>query len=404
MFDSESNDINRVRRERLSTRLYLLLLFIFICTITLYTIVLRETVNISIVNPSQSVYENLLMVYSKSLTCPCSKVSIEYKTILSLNTTFHQICSSDFVSEQWRDYLFLHKYWYDYVRADIRVRGAAYFSFLSTLCIISQTTVTNSIDQFLQDTFVSTQLISKPEFHLQIDNIIYQFQTVTSAKFSRSLKLIRDIINGNAFVSSYFLNWYWWRNINSTLITIPTRPVIMNDGCSCGTRSDCVESGGIYYDSTNREMFAIPGWNIGCSVVETLLRSTFDFLYNQTSINLLLYYATTVITRYPYRINISAINSTNESRFKKNTIIEDISNELFVEKWNIDISYSAFYNQCSPIYCSYEIEKENFIYIISKILGLYGGLTIALRFIVQVVTAIIFKIQDQCRRNTVIPQ
>ena len=245
-----------------------------------------------------------------------------------------------------------------YERRDIRGRGSAYFVFLSALCNISQTTIHNAINQFLNETFLSTQIISKSEFDAQINNIISQFQNNTLTKFSRSLKLVRDIINGNAFISSFSLNWHWPRELNDLVHPLPINPVIMNDGCSCGTQSDCTDSGGIHHKLNNTPTFIIPGWNVGCSVVETLLHSTLECFYNETCLDLLLNYTKTVPEFLRSLINISIINSSNESRFKSDTIIQNIADELFVEEWNINISYSSFYNQCAPNACYYTIQKE----------------------------------------------
>ncbi|CAF1337681.1 unnamed protein product [Adineta steineri] len=211
-------------------------------------------------------------------------------------------------------------------------------------------------------------------------------------------------MNGDAFVSSYFLNWYWWRELNSTFTTIPISPIIMKDGCSCGTQSDCIDSGGIYYSLNNHEIFAMPGLHIGCSVVETLLYSTFECLYNQTCIDLLLNYATSVYDQFTYGMNISAIDSSIGSRFKTNTMIQILADELFIEEWKINSSYSLFYSQCAPIYCSYKTQKDDYaIYIISKILGLYGGLTVSLRFIIPLITKIIYNSIKRCRNNRINP-
>ncbi|CAF4289798.1 unnamed protein product [Adineta steineri] len=404
LFDSESDNIETMRLERISTKLYLLIFSICIYSITIYIIFTNTIIDQSFENPSSNDYNNLLISHSKSLDCPCNKISIAYKDFIEINTTFHEICSSDFVNIKWINYLFYQGYWDEYERRDIRVRGSAYFLFLSNLCNISQTTINNVIEQFLNEIFINTKLISEPEFNIQIENIILQFQNETLTKFSRSLKLLRNIMNENAFVSSYFLNWYWWRDINSAFTTIPISPIIMKNGCSCGTQSDCIDSGGIYYDTTSRQVFAMPGLHIGCSVVETLLQSTFECLYDQACINLLLNYITTVTNPYDYRMNILALNSSIVSRFKTNTMIQIIADELFIEEWKINSSYSLFYNQCAPAYCSYKIQKDDYaIYIISKILGLYGGLTVSLRFIIPFITKIIFNIIKRCRNNIIIP-
>ncbi|CAF1506958.1 unnamed protein product, partial [Adineta steineri] len=388
LFDSESNNMETIRLERISTKLYLLVFTICIYSITIYTIFSDKTIHQSFSNPSQNDYNNLLMSYSKSLDCPCNKISITYKDFIEIDATFHQICSSDFVNMKWINYLFNEGYWSDYERRDIRVRGSAYFLFLSSVCEISRRTTNNAIEQFHNEIFINTKLISETEFNIQIENIILQFQKLTLTKFSRSLKLLRDIMNGNAFVSSYFLNC----------------PIITTNGCSCGTQSDCIDSGGIYYSLNNHEIFAMPGLHIGCSVVDTLLYSTFECLYNQTCINLLLNYMPTVTNQYRYGMNISAINSSVISRFKTNTAIETIADELFIEEWKTNSYYSSFYNQCAPNYCSYKTQKDHYIiYTSSKILGLYGGLIVALRFIIPFITKIIFNILKRCQNNTITP-
>ncbi|UJR20167.1 hypothetical protein I4U23_023299 [Adineta vaga] len=341
--------------------------------------------------------------YSKSLQCSCQKASIQYKNFIAITTTFHQICSSEFAGTAWRDYLFLDEYWHNYARADIRSRGSLYFVFLSTLCQLSQTTVKNALDQFLNKTFINTQILSRSEFRLQIDSLFLQFQTQTTSKFSRSLNLLRDIMNDNALVSSCNLNWNWQRDSKRIYTTIPTQPVIMEDGCSCATRNDCSESGGIYFDTTNAQIFPMYGWNVGCSVVETVLRSTFECLYDQSCLDFLLFYATIVPNQYPYKMNISAMNFSRTSRFRRDAFIQTIIDELFIEEWKINKYYSSFYNACAPISCSYIIRKEDYyMYTVSRILGLYGGLTIVLRLIVSVMIKLSFEIVHRCRRNRIV--
>jgi hypothetical protein len=148
----------------------------------------------------------------------------------------------------------------------------------------------------------------------------------------------------------------------------------------------------------------MPGWNVGCSVVETVLSSTFECLYNQTCIDSLLNILPTGLPSFSYQMNISAINVSNKNHFKRNTPIQNIADELFIEEWQNNSFYSSFYNQCAPIYCSYKTKRNDYvIFTISKVLGLYGGLTFALQFTVPLVVKIIYIIRNKCRRNTVTP-
>ncbi|CAF0860546.1 unnamed protein product [Adineta ricciae] len=237
---------------------------------------------------------------------------------------------------------------------------------------------------------------------MQIDNTFFQFRNVTLTRFSRSFKLIRDIMNGNAFISSRSLNWEWWTRLDNFSTTILTRPIIKNKRCSCGTQSDCFESGGVYDGQTDEQIFAIPGWNVGCSAVETLLHSTLECFYDQNCIDSLLFHIPNDDFQSP-RVNFSAINSSRESRFDRNTSIQNIVDQLFIEEWKWNSSYLSFYNQCAPISCSYQIRRnDHFMHTVSQLLGLYGGLTTSLRFTIPLIVKTIFKIRNRFRRNTVI--
>ncbi|CAF1040384.1 unnamed protein product [Adineta ricciae] len=404
MFDSESNDSRIIHRERLTTKLYLLILCLSLYSIIIYAMITNGKINITVFNPIESDYSKLLMLHSESLQCPCNNISMKYKEFLFVDTLFHEVCSSDFVQTKWRDYLFLTGDWFSYYRADIRSRGSIYFSFLSTLCQLSKTTVNNGIVQFLDEIFINIQIISRSEFYLRIDSFVSQSQQRITTQFSRSFNSLRDVLNNNALISSYYLNSNWSIDLNTTYTTIPTHTVITKNGCSCGTRYDCIESGGIYYDNTDSQKFAIPGWNVGCSVVETVLRSTMECFYNQSCIDSLLFYATTVPNRLSYRMNMTSMNSSAKSRFRRDTFIQDLADELFVETWQTYRSYSLFYKACAPISCSYTVQKTDYyMYSASKVLGLYGGLSILLRFVVPLVVKIFFCIRTSCQTTEVVP-
>ncbi|CAF0775172.1 unnamed protein product [Adineta steineri] len=302
---------------------------------------------------------------------------------------------------------------------DIRGRGAAYFELLSLLCSTSQTTFKNAVNQFVEETFVNAQAISRSSFFVQTNATIHQFQTSTASEFSRTLQLIRDITHGNTFISSLRLNWRWLVVSESGNSTVPTDTIPPTNNCSCGTRSDCVQPGGICMVGFNyglfgipnipniptTQMFAMPGFNVGCSSVETLLRSTFECLYNQTCIDQLQVFAITIYPGFPNATDyITAMNSTFVSRFQPNTTVVDIVNELFIEQWQVNVSYSKFYEQCAPTYCSYTLETSpTFIYILTQTIGIYGGLTVALRYISLYTIQLASYIGNRGRNNRVAP-
>lgn len=323
---------------------------------------------------------------------------------MTINATFHQVCSSAFVKVGWQAYLFFWEDWNVYERADLRGRGGAYFSFLRSLCELSQRTVSNIVTQFLTDTFVGGEVLPQSEFCPQINTLTQRFRTITPEQFSQTLIVMNEMAQASGFVSSYFLNWDWWMEFDSSIVTIPIFPIISNGGCSCGTQNNCTQPGGIYQSLSTIEYLTIPGWNIGCSTADTILRSTLECFYNQSCLDILMHYMTIVEEVYLFTWNMSALETNVTSRFQLNTVIREILEKLFVEQWHVDVSYERFYQQCAPVYCSYTIqESNNANFIFARILGLYGGLTVALRLFIPLFIQIAIKIRHRCCRNTIRP-
>ena len=81
---------------------------------------------------------------------------------------------------------------------------------------------------------------------------------------------------------------------------------------------------------------------------------------------------------------VVALNASLTLRFAPNTtLIDSIINGLFVELWLNSSNYSSYFVSCAPSFCQYRyIERNDFVYILITLLGLYGGLTTTLRLIV----------------------
>ena len=360
--------------------------------------------NKEISTPSQIRYEQLLVEHSYQLRCPCNNISLAHKGFITVNTTFHQVCSSDFVGETWIRLLSPANFYASYDRSDVVVGRDSYYSFLSRLCALSQTTINHATDEFLSEVFVSAQPMSELDFLSQMGVIIQQFKNTTSARFAHSVHLLRNISQANAFVSGFFFNWYWSLKNNQTSATIPAYPVIMKNQCSCATRGDCVEPGGIYSGPGGTLLYAVPGMNVGCSIVETLLRSTFECLYDQICLERIMSYLRYFQVVSNGSIDFMPMNWTKTSRFSTHGAIGEMADALFIEQWQINVSYAAFYSQCAPISCTYTFqERNNFLYIISRLLGLYGGLTVSLHLIVPYIVKLSFIIRNRVWINAVSP-
>ena len=363
LFATGSTDMVTLRQERMSTRIYLLLLLSSIIVIIIYTVAPTNMINQRIDSPPSSAYQALLARHGSSLHCPCTQISLPYRDLLVSNATYHQVCSSDFVDPAWFSAI---AYTGDdpllRVHDDFRVILPAYFRMVSTLCARARMAVVKVTDELSTKLFLSSSAMSEAQFLSNMNDTTSQFKESAASEFSRTMHLLRGYLHANTFISSYDLNWYFWTDQLLDFATLWNARIMFNNSCSCGTRRDCISF---------RPFFSVlPGLAMGCSVLEGVMRSNLMSLYNQTVLDNLDNYLTKA---YVKRLNDSVI-----SRFPVHSSVEKMVDGLFVEEWYFNSSYTSFYNRCAPRYCSYTVEERNdALYVVSRILGLYGGLSVS---------------------------
>ena len=102
-----SND-RQVRYQHYATRLYILLISISLVILSLYFLLIKQVHQETIFNLNEFHYLKLEELYPNSLLCPCSSISIPYNNFITIQPEYHQICSSDFVSSEWINYITTH--------------------------------------------------------------------------------------------------------------------------------------------------------------------------------------------------------------------------------------------------------------------------------------------------------
>ncbi|CAF1224249.1 unnamed protein product [Rotaria sordida] len=104
-------------------------------------------------------------------------------------------------------------------------------------------------------------------------------------------------------------------------------------------------------------------------------------------------------------INISPLDNSTPSRFPKNTSIGTLLDEYFLEEWTYNVSYEDYFAACAPTHCNFEyVTRNNLLYVATSVLGLYGGLTIGLRFIIWNVIRLYRLMKKRIRSRRVTPQ
>ena len=405
-----SEDPETIRRNRHTTRVYLLVLFTSLLVISMYTSLRQDTVTIIVNSPSVLTYRLLYMQYPVTLKCPCENIEVKYdKFVEQIEPDYHQVCSSDFISSKWIESLqvplsFLTTFTYG---NDFRGAARLQFMTISRFCDLSRNVVNSSLSIFRQTDLLTTRVISPTEFSVQTEALVEQFKKTMTDQFMQIVKVIQVTNLGNQLATAFSSNWrfmnkysYRFSSAADDITDLPTLtlPEIYGaDDCSCKTSSYCTKLTTIPYPTLNQTLIqTIPGLRIGCFPLDALLQSSLSCLYNKTCLNIIqaaVYYAK------PISIEILTYSSFTEP----NTTIEKILSQLFVSQWSHQFSFDQYFIQCAPQYCKYAYStKFNRIYVATTLIAVFGGLSKGLHFIIFCIAFVVFKLFDLLKKKNVV--
>lgn len=395
---SKSNDDNQLnnneRRYNIyATRIFLISLVLVLIAFGLGIGLQVHTYQKVITKPTQIQFESL-----NDPICPCSKTSLSYSTFISHNPTYHQVCSSDFVSNQWIEAIYFGIDSTNYLQNDFRATGSAMFQALASFCDLSKNKVVESISLFDATTVISTRALSRSDLISQAKAIISEFQRSSPNFFQTQVQLISKailasfIFNGlnTCFVGEFSIrgDTYYPR--------IDTVAFIHADGsfCACIDFSSCQEPSGIFneygIDTSGvipyvfKPIFNVSGIAVKFVPVDSLRQSSLECFYDVTCLERLLSYS-----NQPNQLFEPMLPTLN-SRFNLTSTVQSMIEELMVESWGSVISFDEYYANCAPLICNYVInERNDFLYVLSTMIGLLGGFCTILAIVSQFITNLI---------------
>ncbi|CAF1622338.1 unnamed protein product, partial [Adineta ricciae] len=203
-----------LKQQKYATWLYAFLLLVSLYVLFYLTLMTLNSQTITISPITRSRFEQLYGDHAETLSCPCSKTAIPRKNFISSHITFHPVCSSVFVSEQWIQALYLVNA-SDYGPADFRATAKSQFQLLADLCSISKGSVNQTQMDFDNDEYTTTQLFPQEQVQSEsnvaidvIQNAIYT-QIVSFLNYIRAYgrsSYIVSALNTNAMFSTYLSN------------------------------------------------------------------------------------------------------------------------------------------------------------------------------------------------------
>jgi hypothetical protein len=392
-----SIDENELRTQRISTRLFIFLWISSMTMLLLYTSLIINTETITVERPSVAEYSYLNSIYSQTLTCPCSKVSINYGEFIHVEYTLHQVCSSVFVDHTWLDYLF-DLPWAIWFISDFRMSNPERFQTLRKLCELINSTISNSLIRFYSNQHVNAFVIHQELLKSQIESLTDQFRSSVANSFSLSLAIIQDTTQTNALFSARNTNYLPEITADKTQIFMASTSY---DGCKCVISSSCFKQAAFYKQPDQTPLFVVRGFYAGCYVVKSLLRSTLECLYDESCLNQLQFH---ISSSSSIDMNATPLNASSPTNYLVTSTIQELVDNLMIEEWNVSMMYETYYNGCQPTQCSYTIERRNdVIYIVTTLFGIAGGLNTVLRHVVPRFVRFVVSWIER-RRMTIVPE
>ena len=366
--DADSREDARQRRVRINaTRTYLAILLLVLMIFLVASLITSETKLVQLDFPSLEQFQTL----PNDARCFCSGPSIPYASFFLLRVGFHDICSSDFVSNQWIEAIFTSGDSTSRLPEHFRVFAGAQFQALASLCRLSQLHVSQSSTSFQQESLFSSDVLSKEVFLTRVYQSINQLLADVTNEFQQHLQMVRQMIVGNQLVSGSQSNFIAIQTqTGDERIRLELLPVNFIDPngrfCDCSTSSGCVD------DGWSRQLgdfnwTKVPGLIVGCLPIDAILQSTPECFYEQRCLDALM-------TLFNIHQNFTAMPYPQFSRFLPNTSIQSLTDQMMVEIWNFTISYSSYYDRCAPKSCIYSNKEKSGVWaVLFKLIGILGG-------------------------------
>ncbi|CAF4022012.1 unnamed protein product [Adineta steineri] len=398
--DSDENSEWHLYGQRLSTRFFTVSIIIAFSILILYASTYSVTKTITINKPPIDVYFTLQDKYSQTLICPCSSTTNEHSQFISFQPTFHPVCSSSFITNNWSNYLTAENgNTMGYL--DVRFSIINFFPTILSFCQLSQKIINNELTIFNSTKYITKSIQEIDLFNSQTQQLISNMKKTTVNSFQLSISMLRQTVWGNGLycLSAYFyipdptINYDYNSTINPHDLNLIFYPAYYQPSfgttCSCKIHpTTCNILSNITYlnETKTYNLFTVPGYYIGCYPSESMFRSTFECFFDQTCLQ--------TIYNFTNLISTDIFNPTamelNNSRYNETTSVQNITDNLMVEEWNDKTSFQFYFKQCNPYFCSYSYDiKGDISYVFAITFGLIGGLTTILKTIIPSIVLMI---------------
>jgi hypothetical protein len=402
LFESNTTNPETIRKQKISTRVYIILLAITIAIVLFYSSVTDRIVVKKHMNPSMTDYEHLLGLGLTTVDCTCNRISIPYSTFVTQLEveSYHDACSNGSLLAILTPTRVIQESVWLGNRADFRSWENSFVDGINRLCLLAEDSIQNDVQAFLASSMLVYQLIPRTQFEKQMAVTLHQVQTATPIAFARTLDLLRTMFQANALLDIYLIGWDFTIandavGANATFLSVPR---YHQNECSCVTTRACTSPAQLIFKRNDTSYYTIEGIVLGCFVLETILRSSLSCFYSIRCI-IELRNAKIIEEYFPfYTVNWSLALNTTSKRFSINDTIETLAYNMFIESWTNNVSYEMFFEACMPKECTYSYHvRFDILEMITTFLSVFSGLSLGLRLLVPCLISVVERARQRLR-------
>jgi hypothetical protein len=326
LFENDPPSTEKEYREQeiKATRIYIIIFVLCLIAALLYSGPFSEqTQSPEIKSPTIEKVNELYNKNISSLSCPCSRAAVRYSKFLSIEAEFNSICSSEYITSE-----FILKTFETNENDSLEL--STHYRVLQSLCYLSRRFIEDSEKVFGTRELITIQTLRQSSFDNEIESLISTFVSDTISDYRRTLSFIMSSFSVNQLLNLFRSNWEINFTDENNLNLISTSPRrFSSSNCSCAILSNCTEA--LRDDIVT-----------GC---------------------------------FPYDgFRFSKLNNISYGK---------LNNQLFVERWINKTNYTNYFQTCKPFQCQYTLPVKNDpLFMLTTIIGLYGGLTSILHLII----------------------
>ncbi|CAF2879049.1 unnamed protein product [Rotaria sp. Silwood2] len=360
----------------------------------MYSALLLRTVNVTVHNPSEKKFKEIYDKYRDTLKCPCSRVSAQYSEFAYFQVTFHEVCNSEFVSQEWIDEVYGANVSF-IPPNDVRTILSHFWQLIRSFCTLTNIYLIDASNEFNSSNLVS--LSAQPQHIIETKiNTSLNF-AINSAiiNLKKNLLITRETILVNGQISILGTNYFLYIDFVQLSFYPPfgigINTTYFSDGCSCENHNGCPRSAVVFEFNETSTFENIPGMMFDCLPLDGALASSFECFYDSWCLSLIQ--------------NVSKSNMRSEplhsqSRFGHNTTLKTLLDELMIEQLTMTVVFSSYYSICNPKYCTYSYtHRFDILFIITFTASAFGGISVVLIFIAPLLIKLAYWIVTLRKRN-----